>query len=262
MESPDSHLCASLMSNARAIQRKAREVFGHIGFREEGHQYLKHGKVVDWPSASSVYKRYVDEPDWDEVAGKKAVREGISKEVLLRQWDDKKIEACERGNRVHKFAEDYARGMTRRELRRRLNGKKGVERLQMLSVIEFFDTLPSHLEVVLLELKMEHPEFKLFGMADIALFDTQRNCLVITDHKTNEDIFKGFGYRKMEPPFTFLDDMAYNHYQIQLNVYQLMVEQLGYPVGGRLLVWHKHDGDRKLFYLNDFTDILKMELAA
>jgi hypothetical protein len=250
------------MITAKAIQKRAREVFGDVGFREEGHRYSLKGEDMDLPSVSSVYKRFIKDKDWDAIAARKAEREGISKGDLLDSWALKAQLACDRGKDVHLFAERYAAGEVREKEKKEICRQKDVAGLQKASVMNFFDGLLRRYEPVLLELKMYHPEYKIFGMSDVALFDNKEKAIIPLDHKSNEDIFKHFGLELLQPPFHFLEDTPFNHYQIQLSLYQILIEQMGFPVSDRILVWHKHDGSTKTYHTYDFTSLVRSKLAA
>ena len=62
----------------------------------------------------------------------------------------------------------------------------------------------------------------------------------------------------MLPPFDMLDDSPYNHYQIQLSYYQILLQQLGFRISDRMLVWLKPEGGFEIYNTSDFTNTLKM----
>ena len=46
----------------------------------------------------------------------------------------------------------------------------------------------------------------------------------------------------MQPPFNELVDEALTHYMIQQGLYSMMLENIGYKVFGRRLIWLKDNG--------------------
>lgn len=80
---------------------------------------------------------------------------------------------------------------------------------------------------------------------------------MIVTHNTNEDIFKNFNSNLMYPPFHYMLDMPYNHYQLQLSLYQVILEECGYEVEDRVIIWLKSDGNYQTYYTKDFRKLLK-----
>lgn len=58
----------------------------------------------------------------------------------------------------------------------------------------------------------------------------------------------------MKPPFDFLCDEALSHYEIQQGLYSLMIENLGYKVFDRQLIWLKDNGTYEKVKLHYFKD--------
>ena len=67
--------------------------------------------------------------------------------------------------------------------------------------------------------------------------------------------------KKMYDPFSNLLDSPYNHYQLQLSLYQLLLEEVGFEVENRHIVWLLPDGEYKIYQTRDFTSILKQLVA-
>ena len=65
----------------------------------------------------------------------------------------------------------------------------------------------------------------------------------------------------MVEPFNDLLCCSFNHYQLQLSYYQILLEQIpGVKISGRKLIWIKEDGTYLLYNTEDYTEILKQEL--
>ena len=88
--------------------------------------------------------------------------------------------------------------------------------------------------------------------------------LAIHDFKTNAQLINDFARSKkqnMLPPFEEYIDEPLSHYTIQLSLYQLGLEQLGYEIADRKLIWLKDDGTYEKVPVPDVTDKLKSVLC-
>lgn len=85
---------------------------------------------------------------------------------------------------------------------------------------------------------------------------------LIPTHNTNKDLFKNYKGQTMIGPFNHLLDTPFNHYQLQLSYYQILLEQIeGLKISGRKLIWIKPTGDYLMYNLEDYTKELKQELG-
>ena len=87
---------------------------------------------------------------------------------------------------------------------------------------------------------------------------------LIPTHNTNKDLFKNFKRQRMQGPFGHLIDCPFNHYQLQLSYYQILLEQYlqdtDVKVVGRKLIYLKDSGDYEIYELDDYTEVLREEL--
>jgi hypothetical protein len=90
---------------------------------------------------------------------------------------------------------------------------------------------------------------------DLPLKVVGKDEYVIDDYKTNGDLFKAYDY--MLPPFQFLESTPYNKYQIQLGLYQIMLEEVGINVINRRIVYLQANGNYVLYNLYDLKDTIK-----
>lgn len=82
--------------------------FKNLEFVEEGHKYYLHNEdgTIDEPiSVSGLIKELEPFVDWDEKAEGKALKLGITKEELKRQWEEKNITSTNSGSRTHLYGE-------------------------------------------------------------------------------------------------------------------------------------------------------------
>ena len=174
---------------------KIKEFFNQLEFEESTHTYKVLGEQLS--SASSTISNFYDPFDTDRVAGFVAKKRGITKEEVLKEWDDKRDFACHKGHVVHAFGEDYMFDRTREKDYPEFGG-------YMDAIINFWNSLPSHIVPAIAELKMYSKQFNLAGTADIILYDKNRKGFIIADYKTNIDLFKNFKGKKLKAPFVLL----------------------------------------------------------
>lgn len=224
------------------IKVKAKEQFKKLNFVESTHVYTVDGKKI--PSTSSLIKQFYKDFDAEKVSYFVAKKNGTTQQQVLDEWQSTNEEAIDRGTRVHYFAEDYCR---------KLDVKPTC--IQTQAVVDFWQSLPAYYELVFVELQMYDENYWYAGTTDFVLLDLRDGSLVLGDYKTNKDLFKSYNY--MNPPFDMLEDNNYNHYQIQLSYYQILIEQLGYTVSNRMLVWLNIEGGFEIHNTSDFTKTLK-----
>lgn len=231
------------------LKHKILDYFKELTFKEKEHQYL----CNDLPlkiSVSGLIKQYKHPVNWDLVLRNTAKKRGITIEEVSQEWKKAADIGCERGNKAHIFGEFHA-------LDRTLEPKTGYDR----AIMKFWEDLPEHIVPLILEVKMYHKQYMFAGTADILLYNTKNGNLYLGDYKTNGDLFKNFASQKMVEPFKDLLCCSFNHYQLQLSYYQILLEQIpGVKISGRKLIWIKEDGTYLLYNTEDYTEILKQEL--
>jgi hypothetical protein len=228
---------------------KIEAYFQDLLFDEGQHLYTVNDKKL--PSVSGLIKKYTEPFKSGPISKQVAESRGITAEKVRAEWKAIADEACDRGHRVHVFGEFYPFDRT-------LEPKCKQEE----AVKKFWDDMPERYVPLMMELRMYHKQFGYAGTADIILYDRVTDTLIIADYKTNKDLFKNYKEKKMLGPFSNLLDCPFNKYQLQLSYYQILLKQTGFQVSGRKLIWLKKTGEYEMYDLNDYTHILKQELAA
>ena len=223
-----------------------KEYFKDLVFIEEGHCYTIKGKKLDRSVSNLISDHY--EPFPVESASKnKSKKLGISQEEMIKQWDEKRDKACIDGSRVHLFGEKYMFDRT-------LQPKEKKEE----AIVKFFNDLPDFIVPAIPEVTMYHKKLMFAGTADVLVYNTLTGKFLILDFKTNEDLFKNYAGKKMLGIFNNILDNPFNHYQIQLSLYQILLEQIpNIEVSGRKVIWLLPDGNYQLYDTEDFTKELK-----
>lgn len=231
---------------------KIKEFFNQLEFEESTHTYKVLGEQLS--SASSTISNFYDPFDTYRVAGFVAKKRGITKEEVLKEWDDKRDFACHKGHVVHAFGEDYMFDRTREKDYPEFSG-------YMDAIINFWDSLPSHIVPAIAELKMYSKQFNLAGTADIILYDKNRKGFIIADYKTNIDLFKNFKNKKLKAPFNNLLECPMSKYKVQLSIYHYLFEQTGFKILDRVIIWLKEDGSFEKYHTEDLTNKIKTYLT-
>lgn len=220
----------------KEIKDKLNWLFADLVFDEERHLYFVNG--VPHPSVSSLIKKHETKVDFDVIAQRVATREGKTVEEIQAQWTKVKEDACALGTQTHSYGEFY-------------DGTQIPQNGFQEAAKKFWDELPPYYEVVHKELRMYSRKYQYAGTCDILLLDKRTDTLVIPDFKTNKDLWKS--YQMMKKPFEHLKQNNYNKYQLQLSYYQLMIEEAGFKVSNRALIWLKKDGTYEIHTTEDLT---------
>lgn len=232
------------------FNNKVKTLFGNLIFKKESHEYFIDKAKIPI-SVSGIVKSFVPFTDWDAIATAIGKREGVSKEEILKRWKDKNEKACTSGTKTHDFAEN-------------LTKESIAENEKEQAVILFWEDLnkqnPGRYILIAKEVRMYHKIYNYSGTCDIILFDTFLNGFIIGDYKTNEDLFKNYKEQTLNSPFEFLLDCPYNHYQIQLSLYEILLEQLNLSIFERWIIYLRNDGTYDIHKTYDFSPILKSQV--
>lgn len=200
-------------------------------FYEDRHEYIEND--VKFTPVTYFLKTFEPWKDWDAIAEKKAKKLGVTKESLLKQWNDNKIEAANKGTAFHKKMENLYTSPDSQGTVIVANDEEGVA-----CPILFAPTTDGVKEDTEMYLKDNtvYPEkiiwsrkYKLCGTAD--LVEVVNGKINVKDYKTNKKLdFESFkhpvlGSAKLRYPVSSLDDCNFNIYQLQLNAYMYMLLQ-------------------------------------
>ena len=220
--------------------------FSDLKFDEPTHTYTV--EETKLKSVSHFIGKYKNKFDADFMAPLVARKRGISTEEVLQEWEDVKYKSCELGTKVHLFGENYVNDGFKGE------PSNGYEK----AIVEFWKILPKHISPLIMELQMYNKDWGIAGTTDIILYNHNTNKLILADYKTNGNLFNNYKGQKMLAPFeNYLDD-SFNGYQLQLSMYQLLLEQTGYEVEKRIIVWLKPEGEFKCYMTEYFSFIFKL----
>lgn len=234
------------------IKDNIKTAFQDIEFIEYGHSYLHKPTTKFLTSVSKKYKEF-ETPFDSSIARFIAPKMGLTEGQLIDQWKEKGRISAERGTRIHKFAEDY---YIDNSLQPSCDAERGV--------IEFFKDHPNYV-MIAQEIILYNKEYNYAGTADLLMFDLDTEDFILLDFKSNEDLFKNFKKKMLLKPFTHLLQTPLNLYKIQLNLYDMCMEEKGFDISKRIIIWLSKDGmtnkNYQLFEVEDLKPILKEHYA-
>lgn len=252
--------------------------FSNLEFIEEGHKYYLHkedGTLKEMESVSNVCHMFEPYVDWEEILERKSIKIGIDKEELRRQWHENNIRSTSNGSLTHLFAEAYmyffmgdidSMPSIIKEMQYEDGflipyGEKQAAVAKyyedLFKVDDFWAVMPEAKIYIDSEDNPYGIKKDISGTFD-ALFaykgkDNQIK-LSIRDWKTNKSLYNDYNMNNGNTLLHPFDTEEYINqpasiYTIQLSLYQLGIEQLGYKVH-----------DRKLLWLTDSTEYFKIDV--
>lgn len=224
-----------------------------ITFIEETHRYTRLNTNYD--SVSSVINFFQEDFPEEMMAAACAKRDGVSVAEILKQWKDKRDEACRWGTAVHTALEkqelgEYDESEIYPEYRERIP-----------PIIESYKAWRAEIK------GKSKPESILFsddyqvaGTVDLPIM--QGKHVDVYDFKTNEKIDFVSKYNKwLKEPFGYLTDCKYTRYAIQLSIYAYMLELKGLKPRKLCILWFDETGRLHEYNLPYMRDVVVPMLA-
>ena len=221
-----------------------------VKFEESTHTYTNENdkKFISVTTLLGKYKKPFDK---HLHAQRVADREGVSKEIVLEQWDIEKNRACDKGTNIHKVLEDYITvGETQDDY-------GWLYKSYNKSVEWYVDRFKK----VLCEKLLHCDDNMVAGMADL-IYEHNKDEFTLGDFKTNKKFrfSSPFGERLLAP-VEHLHNCEFNVYALQLSMYAYLYEQATGKKCRKLVIFYL-SGDRfKAHHCNylksDIKNILK-----
>jgi hypothetical protein len=244
-------------------------------FVNEGHRYYYNGKQLE--SVSNITHLFT--PKFDAAAKSQEMYEKyyndptskyyqMTQQQILEQWTVIKDTACDNGTNVHEFGESCFYFMTYQDdkilpnFKDRLNGDEfnSINEKED-AVVKFWNDLPQCFVPIASENQVCREDLGYSGTFDLLFYydaeldnkTPDKSGFVIFDYKTNKDLYKNFMGERMLYPFNELLNCSFNVYQLQLSLYQLALEPIGFKVIGRRIIWLKDDSSYEKINTNSYT---------
>jgi hypothetical protein len=228
--------------------KNIKDFFSNLSFQEDIHKYFVDGIQLTH-SVSGLIDKYKNKFDTHNISEAVAKKENTTGGEIRLKWKKIADDACQLGTATHLFGELYP-------FNRELKPSSKFEE----AIVKFWNDLPDFLIPAILEVQMYHKTYMFGGTADILLYNTKTGKYILGDYKTNKDLFNVFGNQKLKLSMSNLADNNFNKYQIQLSLYQILLEQSGIEISQRKLIWLKPDGEYEMYNCEDYTDLIKEDL--
>lgn len=193
-----------------------------IYFSEEDHKYIDERKT-EYKSTTRIVHSLFPEFQKNMIAGFCAKSRGVSKDVILEEWQATADKACDMGTRIHRYAECKLLGID-------VDVEILPDEQQRVNHLDkFLVSLDKYYELVETEKIIFSPSLKLSGTVDLIMQDKRTKQKAIFDWKTNKEIKKKDKYNKWGKMFlSHIPNCNFAHYSIQLGIYNKMLNDEKY----------------------------------
>lgn len=205
-------------------------MFNEIVFEKAQHKYFVNKK--EFRSVSSIIEKIAPKFQSHFISKAVASRKGVSQEEVLKEWEQTRDAAANFGTETHDFASSKR--------------KAKPDSLAKLGVVEFFKAIEKEYDIIYQEKPIYHKKYKIAGTPDLVLRHKKTKKNIIADFKTNKQLFDIKSDELFAYPFLY-PNANYFKYVLQLNYYQLMLEQ-EMKIDDRIIVWLNLDEENLTFY--------------
>jgi hypothetical protein len=210
----------------------------------DGHVYKDISKNnITIKSVTKLIEEYDHEFDQYQVSYNMAYHQSLTKnkddifsrqELILKEWEEKRLLAADRGTKIHKAIESYFKSLQANNLQWEKLAKK------------LFNDM-SYGKLIRVEQMLYDDEYLIAGTVDRIVFVTVRSevpIIDIYDTKTNLDTEKRDGIRfgsknYMKNPISHLTSCEYTKDAMQLSIYAFILERKGFKIGELWIEWVK-----------------------
>lgn len=267
------------------IRNNILESFKNLEFQEGPHKYYQHnadGTKTELPSVSSVTHMFQPYVDWDEKAAQYALKHDMTKEAVQRMWEETNVRATNNGTQTHLFGESYMYFFAGYPEYITDLIKPQYEKGYLIpysekqeAVAKFYEDLFNNDRIypvmpeaqVYMGLAPEYQIIKQYAGTFDMLFTYKASDskwkLLIYDWKTNKSLYndyaRAFDQRAL-PPFDDMYDEPLTYYTLQLTAYSMCLQQLGYEVADRKIIWLQDNSEYEKHSVPDVSDRLTKAL--
>lgn len=194
-----------------------------ISLEEESHTYTLLNSEIEFKSVTEFIHTFFKPFDELKIAKKLTQTslkyKGMSIEQLISSWHKRR----DRGSIVHKQIENFINSKFRiSEIEMNKLDLKSIQGINFINKKCLKETNYLASEVIIYS-----EELKLAGTIDLIIYNKEENHISLIDWKTNKKINKRSFNRNqkgIKPPLNNMDDCNFNHYNLQLSMYQYILE--------------------------------------
>lgn len=186
------------------------EPISHTYKDADGNSYLSVSKFLE------LFSKKFDRLGISKMS---AIKKGVSQEEILADWDKKRDDSIEHGNRIHLALERYEKSTV-------ILPEDEDLRPMILSVAQDY----AHYYRLYQEVCLYDTEHLIAGTSDKVLQCTSssKSIFDLSDYKTN--LSKGIQFKNdygqyMLGPLSHLQDCNYNKYALQLSIYAYLLQK-------------------------------------
>lgn len=244
----------------KELSAQLLDKFSDLEFDEEKHKYTVKGRELT--PTSDMIKNFYDEFPKNTMSIRYANSRNLDVRDVIGAWDGAGDTACTHGTKVHNYLEDYTRAIFIEE-NDEIRYAENKQELAGLQYISDKCLLRENFIPIVPELQMYSEKYGYAGTADLPLWDVRKGLIRISDWKTNSKPLIETAFAKpMKKPFSDLLSNSYGKYCLQLCFYQILLEDAGFKVGDREIIWLQENGQKnKTLYtsymISDYTKRLR-----
>lgn len=200
-----------------------------VVFNEADHTYKDQATGKYYTSISKLLSLYKEPFDADFHAARKAKKEGITKEEMLKRWADNTTKACNKGTQIHDIIESY------------LTTGEVVDEKMISDFNSVFDR--RDFKLVRSEYILWNDMYEIAGTSDM-ICDVNNDVFDVYDFKTNKKFLFDSPYGKyLKTPLNNLQECQYNSYSLQLSLYAYMYSGYSNKKVRKICILY-HDGEK------------------
>ena len=227
-------------SNNQSIHPSNKDL--QITFTEENHLYIDSNKKK-YMSVTTLIGKAFPEFDSEKVAEQCAIKRGVSKDDLLKEWAEKGEKARFYGTRMHENIEHYIN----HEYDLMYTPDDIKEKIMFDGSIRIIDSIIKKYHPVLLEPEklIFSPAFGIAGSVDLLIKVNDLEYIIIDWKRLSKDLEKeSFGNKCGHIlPTLNIPDSNYWHYTLQLQIYENILKSENYidvnaQVKKTLIAWN------------------------
>lgn len=190
-----------------------KHTFDQILFDKGAHTYKLKDKILT--PVTSFVSSFEPETNWDEIAQKKADKEGVEKDLILRVWKQRSKTATDKGSKVHHYIERRLKHKTEHDS----------EFPEMLAWDCFWEVASVHLLPIKIEWVVGDYELGLGGTIDCLFYSDKTKKYHIFDWKTGANFRYDNPFQNLKKPFDEYEDCEFVKYSLQLSAYKLILQR-------------------------------------
>lgn len=197
-----------------------------VKFVEDTHKYssIIDNKELEYVSVTTLIGKYYDPFDADKIAPFSARKLGKTVEEVKEMWKQSGAEACRFGTRTHEICEDTIRGLSPRNI-----AESQKEECVFKHAVSMAMKLKESIDIIAPEKMIADSDLGIAGTIDLLGKSRKDGSYLIIDWKTNKEIDTENKYgERMRAPVSHLENTAFSHYSLQLNLYQYLLKHAGY----------------------------------